>query len=54
MEMDDMDLPAEGQGDEYNDAPVEEGQSSGKFDKLLSENSRKYKLSGMFKEWFLD
>ena len=49
-----MDLPAEGQGDEYNDAPVEEGQSSGKFDKLLSENSRKYKLSGMFKEWFLD
>ena len=54
MEMDDMDLPVEGQGDEYNDAPVEEGQSSGKFDKLLSENSRKYKLSGMFKEWFLD
>ena len=49
-----MDLSAEGQGDEYNDAPVEEGQSSGKFDKLLSENSRKYKLSGMFKEWFLD
>lgn len=54
MEMDDMDLPVEGQGDEYNDAPLEEGQSSGKFDKLLSENSRKYKLSGMFKEWFLD
>ena len=26
----------------------------GKFDKLLGENSRKYKLSGMFKDWFLD
>ena len=26
----------------------------GKFDKLLGENSRKFKLSGMFKEWFLD
>ena len=26
----------------------------GKFDKLLGENSRKFKLSGMFKDWFLD
>ncbi len=26
----------------------------GKFDKLLGEHSRKYKLSGMFKDWFLD
>ncbi len=26
----------------------------GRFDRLLGENSRKYKLSGMFKEWFLD
>ena len=26
----------------------------GKFDKLLGENSRKYKLSGMSKDWFLD
>ena len=55
MEIDDMELPVEGQGDDYNDAPAEEtGQPSGKFEKLLSENSRKYKLSGMFKEWFLD
>ena len=29
-------------------------QSSGKFDRLLSYDSKKYKLSGMFKEWFLD
>ena len=27
---------------------------SGKYDRLLNENSRKYKLSGMFREWFLD
>ena len=26
----------------------------GKFDKLLGEHSKKFKLSGMFKEWFLD
>ena len=26
----------------------------GKFDRLLGENSKKFKLSGMFKEWFLD
>ena len=27
---------------------------SGKFDKLLGEGSRKYKLSGMFREWYID
>ena len=27
---------------------------SGKYDKLLGSDSRKYKLSGMFKDWFLD
>ena len=50
-------IPTEG----YNDA--EEGQeesmdepkgSAGKFDRLLGESSRKFKLSGMFKDWFLD
>lgn len=56
MEMEDMDLPVDGQGDDMNEeAPVDEGTpSSGKFDRLLNENSRRYKLSGMFKEWFLD
>ena len=56
MEFDDIDLP-----DEETEAS-EEGQTDsitvdsipGKFDKLLGENSRKFKLSGMFKEWFLD
>ena len=27
---------------------------SGKFDKLLGDDSRKFKFSGMFKDWFLD
>jgi topoisomerase-4 subunit A len=35
----------EGEGDE---------QKAGKFNRLLESDSRKYKLSGMFKDWFLD
>lgn len=31
-----------------------EAEDLGRFDKLLGENSKKYKLSGMFKDWFLD
>lgn len=31
-----------------------EGKSEGRFDKLLESDSKKFKLSGMFKEWFLD
>ena len=59
MSNDEKDLPIED-----NDLPSEEvnGQEDevtveiepGKFDKLLGEHSRKFKLSGMFKEWFLD
>ena len=44
-------------GDEdLDEAPVEETAEtvSGKYDRLLSSDSRKYKLSGMFKDWFLD
>ena len=42
--------------EELNEAPVEEteGTETGKYDRLLSSDSRKYKLSGMFKDWFLD
>ncbi len=42
--------------EEMNEAPVEETDAapSGKYHKLLGENSSKYKLSGMFREWFLD
>ncbi len=42
--------------EELDEAPVEETEEtvSGKYDRLLSSDSRKYKLSGMFKDWFLD
>ncbi|MCR5243771.1 MAG: DNA gyrase/topoisomerase IV subunit A [Bacteroidales bacterium] len=43
------------QDDELNEAPLDENtEGSGKFERLLGEDSRKYKLSGMFKDWFLD
>ena len=36
------------------DVEVEEGQDSGRFDNLLGADAHKYKLSGMFKDWYLD
>ena len=33
--------------------PVE-GEATGKYDRLLEGDARKYKLSGMFKDWYLD
>ena len=36
------------------EVPVEEGESTGRFAKLLGSDSNKFKLSGMFKDWFLD
>lgn len=39
--------------EEEEDTPAE-GERTGKFDKLLDSDARKYKLSGMFKDWFLD
>ena len=51
-----MELPEEIQ-EEQNTEGTEEATvetAPGKFDKLLGENSRKFKLSGMFKDWFLD
>ncbi|MCQ2165034.1 MAG: DNA gyrase/topoisomerase IV subunit A, partial [Bacteroidales bacterium] len=35
------------------EGPLEEGESSGKYARLLGSDSQKYKLSGMFKDWFL-
>ena len=52
-----MELPEDPQEEQNTDATEEETTvetSPGKFDKLLGENSRKFKLSGMFKDWFLD
>ena len=54
--------------EEYNDEimdsqePIGEGEEmvdesavpSGKYDKLLGDDSHRFKLSGMFKDWFLD
>lgn len=39
-----------------NEEPIDElsAAPSEKYEKLLGEDSRKYKLSGMFKDWFLD
>lgn len=40
----------EGQEEELGEDAV----ASGKFEKLLGSDSKKYKLSGMFREWYLD
>ena len=52
LPIEDNDLPAEEINEQEDEAVVE--LEPGKFDKLLGEHSRKFKLSGMFKEWFLD
>ena len=51
-----MELPEDPQEEQITEGTEEitVETSPGKFDKLLGENSRKYKLSGMFKDWFLD
>ena len=57
------DIPEEVTGEEENAGTenvesagelAEEAGPSGKFDKLLGEDSRHFKLSGMFREWYLD
>ena len=52
LPIEDNDLPAEEINEQEDEAIVE--LEPGKFDKLLGEHSRKFKLSGMFKDWFLD
>ena len=52
LPIEDNDLPTEETNEQEDEATVEI--EPGKFDKLLGEHSRKFKLSGMFKEWFLD
>ena len=55
MSIEDIDIPEEGLNEtEETDQEQVADVAPGKFDKLLGENSRKFKLSGMFKEWFLD
>ena len=55
MSFEEIDLPEEDLNG--NDNNIEEDTvetAPGKFDKLLGEHSRKFKLTGMFKDWFLD
>ena len=58
MSFEEIDLPEEGLNDTDNNQEISEEQTvetaPGKFDKLLGEHSRKFKLTGMFKDWFLD
>ena len=44
----------EEQNPEEEQALDENAQPTGKFTRLLGSDSRKFKLSGMFKDWFLD
>ena len=55
MSLDEIELPEEDMNigqDPEDEAPEES--TPGKFEKLLGENSRKYKLARMFKEWYID
>ena len=58
MSIEDIELPEEGMNEESENQEVSEEKTvettPGKFDRLLGEHSRKFKLSGMFKDWFLD
>ena len=58
MSFEDIELPEEGadlsEEDINNEEEVTESAPTGRFDKLFGENSRKYKLSKMFKEWYID
>ena len=58
MSIEEIDLPEEEMMEEDGNQEVSEEATvetaPGKFDKLLGEHSKKFKLSGMFKEWFLD
>ena len=54
-QWEDIQDPEEEGSDEVEESAGEMAASStGKYDKLLSSDSKKYKLSGMFKDWFLD
>ena len=53
-QWDDIQDPEERDQEEQAEIEEEAAPSTGKYDKLLSSDSRKFKLSGMFKDWFLD
>ena len=53
MSIEEINLQEEGLNEENSEETTVEA-VPGKFDRLLGEHSRKFKLSGMFKDWFLD
>ena len=53
--MEDENITTEEEIIEEEGAPVEDdGAGSGRYDRLLERDARKFKLSGMFKDWYLD
>ena len=53
-EYEDISIQDETALEEEDQVLDENAAPSGKYDKLLGSDSRKFKLSGMFKDWFLD
>ena len=51
-EWDDIRTPEEN-GEEEEQKEVMDAVPTGKYERLLKSDSRKFKLSGMFKDWFL-
>lgn len=54
MSEDYEDIIEENITDEEIDEDIVDDKSEGKFGKLLESDAKKYKLSGMFKDWYLD
>ena len=57
MSFEEIDLPEEeiNEGNEEQALEMsEDATPSGRFERLFGENSRKYKLSNMFREWYID
>ncbi len=53
--MEDENITTEEEIIEEEGAPVEDnGAESGRYDRLLERDAHKFKLSGMFKDWYLD
>ncbi len=53
-DWDDIEKRSSQEDPEEEEELGEDAVASGKFDRLLSSDSRKFKLSGMFKDWYLD
>ena len=51
MSFEDIELPEE---QEQEQELAEDAAPTGKFEKLLGEGGKKYRLSGMFREWYID